>query len=160
MLFFGFYPTPTSDTSIFFSQYKFNVLYLPFCFTMHSLYFITLVNWFSNILLHNGGKKNKGFWWTIQSKQLYVFIEEFYIYLYTAENLIAIIYLEHRCALEYSLEFIFLVHQSWFHSHSNTAINLLQSISRKKIAALLEKRPWNQKMWGLEGEKPSSLIFQ
>ena len=126
-----------------------------FSFSMYLFpsFYMTLMNWFSNILLHNGGKKNKGFWWTIQSKQLYVFIEEFYIYLYTAENLIAIIYLEHRCALEYSLEFIFLVHQSWFHSHSNTAINLLQSISRKKNCCVVGKKtlePKNVRFRGRE----------
>ena len=46
------------------------------------------------------------------TKQTIVCIYRGILYLYTAENLIAIIYLEHRCALEYSLEFIFLVHQS------------------------------------------------
>ena len=72
-----------------------------FSFSMYLFpsFYMTLMNWFSNILLHNGGKKNKGFWWTIQSKQLYyyfryVFIEEFYsiyiegpiIYLFPRQN--------------------------------------------------------------------------
>ena len=44
------------------------------------------------------------------------------------------------CTQHCSLEFIFWVHQSWFHSHSNTAINLLQSFSKKKNCCVVGKK--------------------